>query len=427
MRLTRHQLDDIVRLMITAPPGSAKTTYTSRVYPAWFFATRPGSCIIGVSHVERMAELNSSHVQRIIREHQQTLGYTLLNDGKERWQTSNGCEYNAVGIGGTVRGLRADVIILDDPIKDREAAESEQQRAVLWEFFHSDLAPRLKPGGVIVLIGTPLHQDDLLCKLLREQADAWRVLRLPALSEGEGDALGRPEGTPLWSDDPHYPYGDMLLKIHAAAEREGRLRDWHAQYQGHPRPPEGAMFKPGRMPILEALPGGIHIAVRAWDLASSTRSSADYTVGIKLVQVFDQASPFNEFWIVTDVQRIRGAPEEVRRLVKAVAEADGPGTTIWLPQDPAQAGADQVESYIRHLSGYPVHAERMSGDKATRADSCASQSNIGRVALLRAPWNAAFIEELAAFPLGRHDDQVDALSLAFSKLSSSPLSIWARL
>ena len=108
--------------------------------------------------------------------------------------------------------------------------------------------------------------------------------------------------------------------------------------------------------------------------------------------------------------------------------ADGYGVKIWLPKDPAQAGADQADSYIRMLSGYAVDAERMSGDKVTRADAAASQANIGRLGMVRAAWNAVFIEELAAFPRGVHDDLVDALrwpSASWSRTTS--LSQWMRL
>jgi predicted phage terminase large subunit-like protein len=103
-----------------------------------------------------------------------------------------------------------------------------------------------------------------------------------------------------------------------------------------------------------------------------------------------------------------------------IAEADGYGTRIVLPQDPAQAGLDQATSYIRLLNGYRVSAERVSGDKAMRADAVAAQCNIGRISMARAPWNSAFTEELAAFPLGRFDDQVDALASAFNALAARP-------
>jgi predicted phage terminase large subunit-like protein len=144
-----------------------------------------------------------------------------------------------------------------------------------------------------------------------------------------------------------------------------------------------------------------------------------------LVRAYTPA--LENIFIVLDVVRFRGPTEEVRRTVQTVANADGYGTKIWIPRDPAQAGADQADSYIRMLSGFPIEAERMSGDKATRADAAAAQCNIGRISLIRAPWNAAFIEELASFPRGVHDDQVDALSLAFSKLEQTDLSVWMRL
>jgi predicted phage terminase large subunit-like protein len=410
------------RLMILAPPGSAKTTYASRLFPAWYFATRPRTNIIAASHTSELAETNSSHVQRVIRDNAETLGYGLANDNRSLWRTTHGCEYLAAGVGGTIRGFRADVVLIDDPIKSRQEAESEASREHLWEWFNSDLLPRLKPRGGIVLIATPFHEDDLMCRLARVQADAWRFLRMPAIAEAD-DQLGRKEGEPLWADDPKYGYGARLLDLQAAAEREGRGRDWYSQYQGRPRPPEGAMFKSAQMPVFDLLPPVIE-QVRAWDLASSLKG--DWTVGLKLARLGDWGD-YGSMFVVTNVRRIRGAPEEVRKLVRDVAEADGYDTRIWLPRDPAQAGADQADSYIRMLLGYSVGAERMSGDKATRADAAASQANIGRIGLLRAPWNAAFLDELAAFPRGVHDDQVDALSLAFSKLATSSLNEWLRL
>jgi predicted phage terminase large subunit-like protein len=411
------------RLMILAPPGSAKTTYTSRLFPAWYFAFRPRSSIIAVSHTQELSETNSGFVQRIIRDNAETLDYGLGNDAKGRWYTTNSCGYLAGSVGSAILGFRANLAVIDDPIKSRQDAESETSREHTWTWFTNDLLTRLTPDGAIILIATPFHEDDLMGRLQRLQADEWRVLRLPAVAESDDDPLGRKEGEPLWADD-RYGYGQRLLEIQAAAEREGRLRDWYAQYQGRPRPPEGAMFKPGRMPIIEpSVMPKIVEQVRAWDLASSAKG--DWTVGLKLARAYTPA--FENSFIVTDVIRFRGPPEEVRATVKAVAQADGYGTKIWIPRDPAQAGADQADSYIRMLSGYPVEAERMSGDKATRADAAASQANIGRLGMLRAAWNATFIEELAAFPSGVHDDQVDALSLAFSKLEQTDLSVWLRL
>jgi predicted phage terminase large subunit-like protein len=273
-----------------------------------------------------------------------------------------------------------------------------------------------------VLIATPMHQDDLMGRLKRLQGPRWHILRLPAISEGEGDPLGRPEGAPLWGDDG-YGFGLGLFNIRDQHEKEGRLRDWYGQYQGVPQPPDGNIFKPDKMPIVELLPYKPHEKIRAWDLGATR--GGDYTVGLLLGRHL-HASGTDRFCIL-DVQRIRGAPEEVRQLVLNIAESDGYGVKIALPQDPGQAGVDQISSYTTWLSGHPLVSQRQSGSKETRAYAAAAMANIGNIAMLKAPWNAAFIEELASFPSGRHDDQVDAFSLAFNSMTQSNLSVWLKM
>jgi predicted phage terminase large subunit-like protein len=410
------------RLMVLMPPGAGKTTYTSRLFPAWFCAFKPGANIIAASHTASLAEENSGFVQRVVRDNADTLGFTLLNDAKDLWHPSSGGGYLATGVGGTIRGFRADLAIIDDPIKSYDEAESLTLRDSTWAWFVSDLQSRLTPTGRIVLIATPLHMDDLMGRLLRVQADQWRVLRLPALAE-VGDALGRAEGEPLWADDG-YGYGAKLLELRDQHEREGRLRDWYGQYQGRPQPPEGNLFKPGDMPIVDMLPGTPFETIRAWDLAA-TAGGGDSTVGLKLIRCLN--ADHSDGLVIADVRRIRGGPEEVERLVLAVAEADGPMTKIALPQDPGQAGLSQIAHFTKLLMGRALISERMTGNKEVRARAAAAQCNVGRIAMLRAPWNAALVEELASFPTGLHDDQVDALSLAFNLMTPSTLSTWLRL
>jgi predicted phage terminase large subunit-like protein len=413
---------DVDRLLIIAPPGCGTTFYVSRQFPPWALAHTPGLPIITASHTATLSEENSAHVQRLIGDHADVLGYTLSNDRKDLWHVSNGGQLLATSIGGTVRGFRAGLVVIDDPIKSLEEARSEPMRAATW--FVSDLSSRLLPGGKIVIIATPLTENDLIAQLLRSQPDRWRVIRLPAFAEAD-DILGRALDEPLWSDDPRKPgYPDDLRQKFIECEQHGLLHTWYSQYQGRPRPPEGAMFKPQNMPIIEpAMQPSITIKVRAWDLASSMKG--DFTVGLLLGRLCGDRLPWS--WIVLDIIRFRGPPEQVRHTVQTVTKADGYGTKVWIPRDPAQAGADQADSYIRMLAGYPVAAERVSGDKVVRADAAASQANIGRIAMVRAPWNHAFVEELASFPVGLHDDQIDALSLAFSKLENDPLAVWMRL
>ena len=175
---------------------------------------------------------------------------------------------------------------------------------------------------------------------------------------------------------------------------------------------EAPCSAPPRCRVLEWFPetvrGG---SVRVWDLASS--ATGDFTVGLKLALRKEDRLP-----IIVDVRRMRGRPDEVRQLVRTIAEGDGRDTKIMLPRDPAQAGQDQADSYVQLLAGYRVETVRQTRSKEIRADAVASQVNIGRVGMMRASWNAVLIDELGAFPLGQHDDQVDALSLTFSHLTA---------
>ena len=156
---------------------------------------------------------------------------------------------------------------------------------------------------------------------------------------------------------------------------------------------------------------------RAWDLAATKQVGTrdpDWTAGVKLTRL-----PSGQF-IVLDVARLRGGPDEVEAAIVNMASQDGRGVTVSLPQDPGQAGKSQVLYLTRKLAGYRIESVVQTGDKVTRAAAVASQCNVGNVAVLRAPWNAAFLDELNAFPSGAHDDQIDAFSQAFNSLIAPP-------
>jgi predicted phage terminase large subunit-like protein len=255
---------------------------------------------------------------------------------------------------------------------------------------------------------TRWHEDDLAGRLLLIEAERWRVLSLPALAAAE-DPLGRAPGEPLW------PEWESAAEL-ADKRRTLGERDWSALYQQDPRPAEGALFRVQRIPILDVAPAGGR-AARGWDLAATEAigtSDPDWTVGLKLGRLGDGT------FVVLDVARLRGGPDEVEAAIINTAGVDGRDVLIGLPQDPGQAGKGQVRYLARRLTGFRVEASLETGDKATRAAPVASQVNIGNVGLVRAPWNRALLDELAAFPSGRHDDQVDALARAFGVLIAPP-------
>ena len=401
---------DCDRLMVMMPPGSAKSTYASIVFPALFMARWPSEPVIGASHTQSLADTVSGKVQAIVRENGSTLGYGLATEGKERWDATNGSTYRAVGVGGPLSGIRASLVVLDDPIRNRADAESATIRDKIWAWYSADLLTRLKPGGRVVLIMTRFHEDDLVGRLLEAEPERWTVLCLPAIA-GDNDALGRAPGELLWTDG-RYAYGPKLLAERTFYERTGNMADWWSLYQQSPRTPGGGLFQTARIGAVEAVEQGGR-SVRAWDLAATREASGrdpDWTVGVLLTRTTDQR------WIIADVVRLRGGPSDVEAAIKATAQRDGRSVRIGLPQDPGQAGVAQLAYLTRQLAGWTIEGSRETGDKATRAAPVAAQCNVGNVSMLRAGWNRVLIDELGAFPGVAHDDQVDALSRAFAML-----------
>lgn len=385
------------RLMLLLPPGSAKSTYASLVFPPWFLANRPWAHVIAASHTASLARSFGRGVRALIQEHESRLGLWLdpANRSAGRFGVIGGGSYFATGVRGPVTGRRADLLLIDDPVKSQAEADSGSARDHLWDWFRSDLVTRLKPGGRVVLVMTRWHPDDLGGRLL-QSSEAWRVVRLPALAEAD-DALGRPIGAPLWPE-----WEDEI----ALRRKRSVLGDrtFEALFQQSPRSSGGRLFKVAQLPIVNEEASGTQ--VRAWDLAAT--QDGDWTVGVLLTRTAEGSYQIN------NIKRFQGGPEMVVQTIREVAERDGNSVTVGLPQDPGQAGRAQVMYLTKALAGFRVVSSRESGSKETRAMPVASQVNAGTVTLLRGAWNRDFLEELQDFPGGAKDDQVDALSRAFS-------------
>lgn len=406
--VSRGQID---RLMILMPPGSAKSTYASILFPAWWFTQHPRSSIIAASHTADLASYFARQLQRLITEYTDMLGYGIVSNNRAtgRWQTTANGEYFATGIRGPVAGHRADLAIIDDPIKSQAAADSSNEREHLWNWYRSDLTTRLKPHGRVILIMTRWHEEDIAGRLLSHNAE-WRLVMLPALATAD-DVLGRAPGEALW---PEWEDGTALLR-----KRDGiGKRAWSALFQQSPRPADAALFRVDRIQIIEQPSADcISHTVRAWDLATTAAdrgNDPDWTVGLKL------GRSTSGHWIVLDVVRFRGSPYDVENALRRTADSDGRSVIIGLPEDPGQAGRAQIAHYARLLAGYTVRASKESGSKLTRALPVAAQAEAGNLLIARASWSRHLLEELREFPGGRKDDQVDALSRAFAMLTDTP-------
>jgi predicted phage terminase large subunit-like protein len=400
---------DLNRLMVLMPPGSAKSTYASVIFPAWWFTQHPRTSIIAASHSAGLAHHFSRRVKALVDLKHGYLGYNIQAGEASTfaWRTTTGGDYVALGVRGAIAGRRADLVIIDDPIKSQADADSPRVREHVWNWYRSDVIPRMKPGAKIVLIMTRWHPDDLGGQLLRHAEEGWRILRLPALAE-ERDPLGRSLGEPLWPD------WESQAALFAKRTLLGD-RAWSALYQQNPMDAGSRLFFVDRIAVREDFSAPNQgMGVRAWDLAATVHSGQndpDWTVGLKLER--DQMGRF----VIEDVVRVRGTPNEIEELITQTASTDGRNVHISLPEDPGQAGKAQIAYLTRQLAGYHVSSSRESGTKVSRATPVASQIEAGNVLIQRAGWNMAFLDELRSFPFGTKDDQVDALSRAFAVLT----------
>lgn len=180
------------------------------------------------------------------------------------------------------------------------------------------------------------------------------------------------------------------------------------------------LFRREWFPVVDAVPAGGRV-VRAYDLAAteakSCRDDPDWTASVRVRRVPDPADARAGTFYVEAASRLRGTPATVEAMILALATQDGTAVAIRLPQDPGQAGKAQAATYIRKLAGYDVRAAPVTGDKVSRAGPASAQAEAGNIRLVRGAWNDAFLDELEAFPTGRHDDWVDALADAINELA----------
>jgi predicted phage terminase large subunit-like protein len=268
------------------------------------------------------------------------------------------------------------------------------------DWFQNTLETRKNsPRTPIILIMQRLHEADLAGFLVAGgNGEEWEHVMVPAISE---------TGEALW------PAKHSLEQLRVMERSNPYV--FAGQYQQRPAPLAGGEFKPDAIGTIDAIPAGTRL-VRAWDFAG-TDNDGDWTAGAMLGAMPDGR------YVIGDMARFRAGPEVVEATLKATAQRDGKNVIVSIPQDPGQAGKGQVRQFTRTLAGFTVSSKPVSGDKITRARPLAAQVNIGNVVMLRGEWNQALINEMRNFPNGKHDDQIDALSLAFDYLNDNTLGL----
>lgn len=410
------------RLIINIPPRYSKTQLAMIYFMAWTLGHCPDAEFIHTSYSGRLATNNSYQTRELIQHeaYREIFGdkVQLKTDStaKDEWRTTEGgCVY-AVGAGGTITGFGAGkvrdgfggAILIDDPHKPDEATSDVMRQNVI-DWFQNTLESRTNsPETPIILIMQRLHENDLSGFLLGDRGptgsngvpipggngEIWDHLCLKALQD---------DGTALW---PEKHSVTSLLRMQKSAPIV-----FAGQYQQSPTAPEGNVYKPDNIRIIDAMPTGMRMC-RAWDLGATVKG--DWTVGFLL-------GKHNGRYVIADIVRMRGGPDEVDAAVVNTARLDGTAVHIRWPQDPGQAGKAQVAHYSKLLAGYTFKALPVTGDKVTRSQPWASQINVGNVDMVRAPWNNALKSEMRVFPNGTWDDQCDAGADAFSELEPKGL------
>jgi predicted phage terminase large subunit-like protein len=252
-------------------------------------------------------------------------------------------------------------------------------------------------------MATRWHEDDITGRALRLMAhEGWEVLNLPALAK-DNDPLGRLPGEALWP--ARYDVPALGLRRQSVGEYE-----WAAKYDGEPRPSEGGIFKPAWFkPFVQVLPP-IRFAVRYWDLAMSSRTAADYTVGIRLAECADG------FLYITGIVREQVELADLPALLRDTMMGDGAGIRQGFENKGYMVRAIQDLVKDRQMRQYRIKGYEADTDKLTRALPLASQSSLSRVRVYVGQGGVslaqaeALLDEMASFPFGTHDDQVDALA-----------------
>ena len=275
-KLEAIERGEIKRLMIFLPPRHGKSFITSSIFPAWFLGRHPEYHVIFATYGQELSDDFGRRVRNFIadRVHQEIFPNCRLSEDStsvRRFNTTASGAYFAVGRGGPITGRGANLLLIDDPIKDREEANSETIRRALHEWYASVAYTRLMPGGAIIIIQTRWHEDDLAGWLLREHAnEKWDVLSLPAIAEQ--DESFRKEGEPLWPEK--FPLPD-LENIRALTG--GRV--WASLYQQRPAAAEGVIFKRDWWQFFSPpLTVKLDQIVQSWDTAFKKGTENDFSV-----------------------------------------------------------------------------------------------------------------------------------------------------
>jgi predicted phage terminase large subunit-like protein len=399
------------RLIVNMPPRHTKSEFASYLLPAWFLGKYPDKKVIQTSHTAELAVGFGRKVRNLVDSETYKnifpdVGLQADSKAAGRWATNKGGDYFAIGVGGAVTGKGADVLIIDDPHSEQEAAQAEINPEIYdktYEWYTSGPRQRLQPGGAIIIVMTRWSKRDLTGQVMRAAAqrggEDWKVIEFPAIL---------PSGNPLW------PQFWPLIELNALKEELPNSK-WMAQYQQNPTSEGSAIVKREWWQIWEKEdPPACEFVLQSWDTAFEKNNRADYsactTWGV-FYKEDDTGVPQAQIMLLNAFRRRMEFPE-----LKKVALEE---YTDWEPDsiiiEKKASGAPLI--YEMRAMGVPVQEFTPSkgNDKISRLNAVSDLFASGRVWIPNTNWAEEVVDEVASFPAGEHDDYVDSTSLAMMR------------
>ncbi len=399
---------EITRLIVNMPPRHTKSEFASYLLPSWMVGRDPKLKIIQTTHNSELAVRFGRKSKHLIdsEEYKKIFNTTLQEDSKAagRWETAQGGEYFAAGVGGAITGRGADLLIIDDPHSEQDALSPDAlERA--YEWYTSGPRQRLQPGGKIVLVMTRWSTKDLTAKLIQNQkepkSDQWHVVEFPAIMDHG----------PVW---PEYWTTEELEKVKATLP----VGKWNAQWMQQPTSEEGAIIKREWWQVYnkETIPP-LHHVIQSYDTAFLKKQTADYSA-ITTWGVFFPSEDQPANLLLLDAIKGRYEFPELRRLALQQYK-------YWQPESviiEAKASGLPLTYELRQMDIPVINFTPSKGnDKHARVNAVAPLFESGMIWAPEQKFADEVIEECAAFPNGDHDDLVDSTTQAIMRFRQGGL------
>ena len=404
------------RLILTMPPRHGKSQLVSKHFPAWCFGVNPDISFMACSYSDGLSRRVNKDVQRIMESNEYHRIFprtTLPPRGSKYTRSTNLIEipnrkgsFRSTGIGGSITGMGCEILGIDDPLKDRQEANSITIRDRIWDWYTSTAYTRLSPGGGVLVTLTRWHEDDLAGRLLNAMkqgdGDQWTVINYPAIAE---------------KDEPHRKIGEALHPERYPLEMLEKIRinvgsyDWNALYQQHPAPVGGSIIKREWLQQYEILPKVFDKIIQSWDFTFTDSASSDNVAGTVWGKVgarfylIDCVCAKTDF--VSSIRAFQRMSEKHPKAIRKIIEDKANGPAI-------------ISALRNKISGIVPFTPQ--GSKEARAFAVSPLFEAGNVYIPKQdaehPWVRDYIDELVSFPSAPHDDRVDSTTQALNYLAT---------